>query len=126
VNLRRFFIITCSCALLSGCSFQNRYEREAESITRAVMANNLAPVENDIAPGINVTRVQVAAWADELDDQGKLLSLKEVTPCAPGFHCFDVKFQKHEYVERMALDDHGKVTNWTFHMKRRDAVNAAT
>ena len=29
--------------------------------------------------------------------------------CAPGWHCFDVKFEKHDYVERMRFDENGKV-----------------
>jgi hypothetical protein len=101
----------------TGCSFQNRNEREADRITRAVIANDFKPVENDIAKGIPITRVQIAQWSDELNAQGKLLSVKETTAnCSPGWHCFDVKFQKHEYVERMRFDENGKVVNWDFHM----------
>ncbi|HEY1867136.1 MAG TPA: hypothetical protein VGG70_02500 [Candidatus Cybelea sp.] len=103
--------------LVAACSFQNRNEREAERITNAVVANDLRPVQNDIAKGIAITRVQVAEWSDELNGQGKLLSVKE-TPegCSPGWHCFVVKFQKHTYVERMRFDENGKVANWNFHM----------
>ncbi len=87
-----------AAALLTGCASQNKYEREADKITRAVMANNMTPVENDLAPGLRITRVQIAAAADELDDQGKLESVKEVKPCPiVGAHCFVVKFQKSTY-----------------------------
>ena len=106
-------------ATLAGCSFQNRNEREADRITRAVIDNNLKPVENDIAKGIAITRVQVASWSDELGAQGKLISLKETKDCAVGWHCFDVKFEKHEYVERMRFDENGKVVNWNFHMAQQ-------
>ncbi|MBV9718787.1 MAG: hypothetical protein JOZ77_05680 [Candidatus Eremiobacteraeota bacterium] len=104
-------------SVLTGCSFQNRNEREAERITNAVIANDFRPVQNDIGSGITITRVQVAQWSDELNAQGKLLSLKE-TPanCTPGWHCFDLKFQKREYVELMRFDENGKVVNWSFHM----------
>jgi hypothetical protein len=102
--------------LCAGC-FQNPNEREADRITRAVIDNNLKPVEGDIAKGISITRVKLAEWSDELNAQGKLVSLKEVSEgCAPGWHCFNVKFQKHAYVERMRLDEHGKVVDWNFHM----------
>lgn len=102
---------------LAGCSFQNKYEREAEKLTKATMANDWSSVQGDIAPGIHISRVQVAAWSDELSDQGKLESLKEVKPCPdPGQHCFDVKFQKNEYHETLALDDQNKVVKWTFHI----------
>ena len=45
---------------LFGCSFQNKNEREADKITRAVIANDLAPVKGDIAPGVTIPRVKVA------------------------------------------------------------------
>jgi hypothetical protein len=110
-------VLAVAAAVLGGCSFQNRYEREAQRITNAVIANDLRPVRNDVAKGVNVTRVQVAEWSDELNAQGKLLSIKETSAnCDPGWHCFDVRFEKHRYVERMRLDENGKVVNWDFHM----------
>lgn len=106
-----------AAAALAACSFQNKYERETGDITRAVMNNDLRPVSGDIAPGVNIPRVKVAEWSDELNAQGKLLSIKE-TPenCQAGWHCFEVKFEKHSYVERMLLNENGKVVNWNFHM----------
>jgi hypothetical protein len=103
--------------LLVSCSFQNRNEREADRITRAVINNDLRPVQDDIAKGITITRVQVAEWSDELAAQGKLLSVKETTAnCPAGSHCFIVKFQKHTYLEQMRFDENGKVVDWNFHM----------
>jgi hypothetical protein len=117
VTIARVLILAAAAAMLASCSGQNRSEREADRITRAVMANNLQPVQSDIAKGIAITRVQVAEWADELNNQGKLLSVKETTAnCSPGWHCLDVKFEKREYVERMRFDENGKVVNWDFHM----------
>jgi len=114
-------VLTVAVAvLLVGCSFQNRNEREADRITRAVIANNLQPVQSDIAKGVAITRVQIAEWSDELNAQGKLISVKETTAnCDPGWHCFDVKFDKRSYVERMRFDENGKVVNWNFHMARQ-------
>ncbi|HKU81659.1 MAG TPA: hypothetical protein VJP76_05770 [Candidatus Tumulicola sp.] len=100
----------------AGCSFQNKNEREADRITRAVMANDLAPVQGDIAKGVTIPRVKVAEWSDELNAQGKLLSIKESPACSPGWHCFDVKFEKRAYVEHMRLDENGKVVSWNFKM----------
>ena len=117
MRIARILALATAAAMLAGCSFQNKYEREADGITRAVMNNDLKPVQGDIAPGIGITRVQVAQWSDELSAQGKLLSLKETTAgCDAGWHCFDVKFEKRGYVERMRLDENGKVVNWQFHM----------
>jgi hypothetical protein len=106
-----------AAAALAACSFQNKYERETGDITRAVMSNDLRPVSGDIAPGVNIPRVKVAEWSDELNAQGKLVSIKE-TPdkCEAGWHCFEVKFEKHAYVEHMRLDENGKVVNWNFKM----------
>jgi hypothetical protein len=116
VKLRGLIAFACAAVLFAGCSFQNKYEREAEQITRAVMNNDLRPVQNDIAPDIKITRVQVAEYSDELNAQGKLESVKEAKDCEPGWHCFDVKFEKSNYVEHMRLDDKGKVAGWNFHM----------
>ncbi|MGA8535019.1 MAG: hypothetical protein WB615_13005 [Candidatus Tumulicola sp.] len=104
-------------ATLAACSFQNKNEREADAITRAVMNDDLRPVAGDIAKGVDIPRVKVAEWSDELSAQGKLLSVKE-TPanCDPGWHCFEVAFQKRVYLERMRLDENGKVGSWNFKM----------
>jgi hypothetical protein len=117
--VRGRWLALCCLAIvaLSACSFQNSNEREADRITHAVMDNNLKPVQGDIAKGISITRVKVAQWSDELNAQGKLLSVKETTPnCDPGWHCFNVKFEKRNYVERMRFDEHGKVVDWNFHI----------
>jgi hypothetical protein len=117
-------LMIAAAALLAGCSLQNRNEREAQRITNAVIANNFKPIQNDVAKGISITRVQLAEWSDELNSQGKLLSLKETTAgCDPGWHCFVVRFQKHTYVERMRFDENGKVVNWDFHMAQAQPSN---
>lgn len=122
MTLTRLAVALAVAATLSACSFQNRNEREAERITRAVVDNDLKPVENDIAKGVAITRVKVAEWSDELNSQGKLLSLKETKlDCPAGWHCFDVRFEKHHYIERMRFDENGKVVNWNFHMAQQPA-----
>jgi hypothetical protein len=117
VSFARALFAAAAIGVLAACSFQNGNEREADRITRAVISNDLRPVQDDIAKGVAITRVKVAQWSDELNDQGKLVSLKETTTdCEPGWHCFDVKFEKHAYVERMRFDENHKVVNWDFHM----------
>src|ERR1700685_2779556 len=90
LNVKRSYraaALLCATVLLAACSFENKYEREADKITHAVMQNDLTPVKNDIAPGLNISRVKVAEWSDELNDQGKLESIKENdTNCDPGLH----------------------------------------
>jgi hypothetical protein len=109
--------IAVAASVLTACSFENKYEKEADRITQAMIANDLRPVQDDLAPGVQITRVQVAQASDELNAQGKLLSVKETTVnCPAGIHCFDVKFEKRAYVERLRLDDNGKVVGWTYHI----------
>ena len=114
--MKRAFAVL-AIALLTACSFQNKNEREAEKITKAAMNNDFGPVQNDLAKGTRITRVQIAEWSDELSAQGSLRSVKETTEnCPPGVHCFNVKFDKHDYVETMRLNEEGKVVDWHFHM----------
>jgi outer membrane murein-binding lipoprotein Lpp len=115
VKSTRIVAIAVAAALLAGCAFQNKYEKEADKITHAVMANDLSPIKDEIAPRINITRVQVAEWSDELSQQGKLESVKETTDnCPGGTHCFVVKFEKGTYAEQLRLDDRDKITFWHF------------
>ncbi len=117
MKFARILVAVACAASVAACSFQNKNEREADSITHAVMNNDLRPVQNDIAKGLTIPRIKVAEWSDELNAQGKLISIKEFTDgCAPGWHCFNVKFEKRPYVEHMQLDENGKVVNWNFHM----------
>jgi hypothetical protein len=117
VKLVRALIAVACVASMAACSFENKNEREADRITHAVINNDLRPVQDDIAKGITIPRIKVAEWSDELNQQGKLLSIKETADgCQPGWHCFNVKFQKRAYIEHMQLDENGKVVNWNFHM----------
>lgn len=114
MNASRLIALTAAL-LLAACSFQNKYESQAQKITQAVINNDMRPVQEDLSPRLHVTRVQVAEASDELNAAGKLLSIKETTDnCPAGVHCFDVKFEKHAYVERMQLDENGKVVDWHY------------
>lgn len=117
MNTRSLIALAFAGIAIAGCSFQNKYEREADKMTKAVMADNLDPVKNDLVPNANITRSQLANWSDELNSQGKLLSIKEQSTCAPaGYHCFAVKFEKHAYTEKLLLNDQDKIVSWTFHI----------
>ncbi len=117
MKMRLLAALAC-VAMLAACAFENKYESEADKITKAVMANDISPIKGDFSPNLTITRVEIASAADELGAQGKLESVKEVTPCkyGAGFHCFDVKFEKHMYHEWLSMDDTGKVTSWHYHM----------
>jgi hypothetical protein len=108
--------VAVAAGIFAACSFQNKNEREAERITQAMIANDLRPVQGDISPNVHLTRVQIAEASDELSSQGKLLSVKETTTdCPAGVHCFDVRFEKSTYTERLRYDETGKVVAWTYH-----------
>ena len=126
--MKRFLAAIGMCAIvLTGCSTKNRYEREADKITQAVIANNMGPVINDFdtQARVSVTRVNVARLADELNSQGKYQGLQEVQVQneGPNTHTFNTKFEKHTYTELMVLDDDGKVRRWTIHMQYPTAAS---
>lgn len=118
--MKRFWALTLVALSLAACAFQNRNEREADKITRAVIENNMAPVMGDFDPAIKgqITRVRVAELSDELSQQGAYQGLKQVTDTwcnRPGYLCFDVNFAKHPYHEVMKVGSDGKVQYWWIH-----------
>ncbi|MFN2529612.1 MAG: hypothetical protein ABR584_12945, partial [Candidatus Baltobacteraceae bacterium] len=105
---------------LTGCSFQNKATQEADKITKAVIANNMDPVIKDFDSQLRakITPVALAQFSTELRDQGAYKGIKEVAVGAnaiPGEHDFIATFDKHNYTEKMILDDNGAVRSWSFH-----------
>lgn len=114
--MKRFL---CLLALLSvtACAHQNRNEHLADSITRAVLANDLSPVMNRLDPAIEgeLTRVRVAELSDRLAAQGAYQGLRQANGtswCPQDALCFDVQFEKAPYREVMRLSGNGKVRYW--------------
>lgn len=105
-----------SLATFAGCGGQNRNEREADKITRAVVANDVSPVIKDFDPAIKgeITRVRVAELSDQLNADGPYQGLKQTTAawCRTGYLCFDVTFAKRPYHEVMKVGSDGKVQYW--------------
>ncbi len=85
-------------------------------MTRAVVADDLSPVMNDLDPSIEgeLTRVRVAEFSDELSAQGAYQGLEQATEasCPQDAVCFDVQFEKASYREVMRLAKDGKVRYW--------------
>lgn len=105
-------------AVLAGCASHNKYEQQADKLTRAVVANDMSSVKDDFDPSMQgqVTRVKVAELSDELNAQGAYKGLKENDQnCPPAAHCFDVTFEKRSYREALAMNDRNKVTAWRIH-----------
>jgi hypothetical protein len=101
---------------LAGCAVPNQHERLADSITRAVIANDLSPVIGRFDPRIEgeLTRVRVAQLSDELSAAGAYHGLKQTGAswCPQGALCFDVQFENGAYREVMKLANGGKVRYW--------------
>ncbi len=118
--MRRWVTVLLACTILAACSGQNRDEREADRITRAVIDNNMSPVMGDFDPAIKgeITRVRVAELSDELSGQGKYEGLKQSTAAWCGgsvYVCFNVKFANRAYREKMKVGSDGKVQYWWIH-----------
>ncbi len=118
--MKKYLALVLAALSVAGCSGQNRNEREADKITRAVISNNMEPVMGDLDPAIKgqITRVRVAELSDELNQQGAYQGLKQTA--APWcnstvYVCFDVKFATRPYREEMKVGSDGKVQYWWIH-----------
>lgn len=101
-------------AVLALAACASPHQRLADSLTRAVMANDLSPVMNDLAPSVEgvVTRVRVAEWSDEMAARGAFQGVKQTRAswCAQGVLCFDAQFENGSFREEMKIAKDGKVT----------------
>ena len=118
--MKRLAALTLVALSLAACGGPNPREREADKITRAVIANDMRPVINDFDPAIKgqITRIKVAELSDELNTQGAYKGLKQTTAAwcnRSGFDCFDVTFDKAAYHETMKTGSDGKVQYWWMH-----------
>jgi len=112
------FALVSAVVALAGCSFQNNYEKEADKITRAVLADDTRAIAAEFDPSMQsqITLVKVAELSQELNDAGKYGGVKENDQnCPPAMHCFDVKFEKRPYREMLQLNDKQKVATWYVH-----------
>jgi hypothetical protein len=122
--MKRFFALLTLLAL-AACSHQNAHERLADSITRAVVANDLSPVIERFDPRIEgeLTRVRVAEFSDQLSAQGAYQGLKQTADawCPQGALCFDVQFQNGIDHEVMKVTPSGKVRYWWIRAARKQS-----
>ncbi|HET9097790.1 MAG TPA: hypothetical protein VFN37_14105 [Candidatus Baltobacteraceae bacterium] len=122
--MKRLLFLLAACSI-AGCSYQNAHERVADSLTRAVIANDLSPVMNRLAPGIEgeLTRVRVAELSDQLNAQGAYRGLHQTSGswCPRSTLCFDVQFEKAPFHEIMKLAKDGKVTYWWIRAARKQS-----
>lgn len=99
---------------------ENRYEKLASDVTRALAANDMRPVEgefNAITRPKLEDRGKVGTLSDFVNADGKLESVKEQPQPEgkPNTHLFIATFEKGQRAEDITLDSDGKIVD--FHVK---------
>jgi hypothetical protein len=101
-------------------SHQNPNEALATRVTKAIVANDMKPVE----PIFNAAdreklenRMLVGRLSQDLNDLGKFNSVQEDTPnpSPTGYHRFKANFEKGTWVEDMRFDSEGKIVVFRVH-----------
>jgi hypothetical protein len=107
--------LALSALAMGGCFGPNQYEKQADLVTKAIIANDMRPVEKDfnalVRPKLD-SRARVGALSDELVALGAFKGAKENTPAnAPArSHKFEAAFEKATWVECMSYDEDGKIS----------------
>jgi len=96
---------------------ENRYERLASDVTRAIAADDMRPVEKEFnairRPQLE-DRAKVGSLSDFVNAEGKLKKVRETTPgdAKAGTHRFIATFEKGERAEDLTVDADGKIVNF--------------
>ena len=123
--MKRFAAVTLLALGLTACGGENHYESLANSVTKAVVANDMRPVLGDFNAATRPqleNRVKVAQLSDDLNALGAYKGVHEDTPAGSeaGHHTFAVVFEKGTWREDMALDSDGKIVS--FHIRAPDSA----
>jgi hypothetical protein len=99
---------------------ENRYESLAADVTRAIAANDMAPVADDFNAQYRpqlADRAKVGALSDFVNELGAFKDVKEDTPAgsAPDYHHFVADFAQGQRSEDLKVDSDGKITS--FHVR---------
>jgi hypothetical protein len=99
---------------------ENHAEKLATDVTKAVINNNMQPVEkefNALARPELENRQRVGRLSDQIVALGPLKSVKEDTPAGAtaGKHHFVVTFEKATWDEDLTLDADGKISAFHIH-----------
>lgn len=104
---------------LAACGGENANEKLADSVTQAIVNNDMRPVEQDFnaLTRPRLTRGAVGRLSDQLNALGKFERTHETTPPnqKDGRHTFDAIFEKATWREDMALDEDGKIAAFYIH-----------
>ncbi len=113
------FVVILAVSIIRACAGgENRYEKVADGMTRALQANDLAGVQKyqNAETATEVNRARVGHAADVLGPLGKLKHVKENTPAGDGdrIHEFDLTFANGTVHEKMKLDPQDKVVRFKY------------
>ena len=112
--MRRTVPLAVALLALTGCFGPNQYEKQADAVTKAIIANDMRPVEKDfnalVRPKLE-SRARVGALSDQLAALGAFQGAKENTPAGapPRAHKFDASFEKATWTECATYDEDGKI-----------------
>jgi hypothetical protein len=99
---------------------ENRYEKLATDVTKAIAANDMRPVEPEFnalrRPQLE-DRGKVGQLSDFVNADGTLKRIKEDTPAGAkaGYHHFTAEFDKGNLSEDLTVDADGKIAD--FHVR---------
>lgn len=108
------WLLLPALVLPAGCFGPNQYEKQADTVTKAIIANNMQPVEKDfnaiVRPKLE-NRARVGALSDQLNALGSFKGTKEDTPSgAPArAHKFVATFDKGSRTVCMIYDEDNKI-----------------
>ena len=111
--------LSLSVLALAGCFGPNQYEKQADTVTKAILANDMRPVEKDfnalVRPKLE-SRGRVGQLSDQLAALGTFKGVKEVTPtdAPPRSHKFNASFEKAAvpWIECLTYDADGKISSF--------------
>ncbi|HMD03104.1 MAG TPA: hypothetical protein VKG44_09105 [Candidatus Baltobacteraceae bacterium] len=115
--MKRMATGLAAAALLAGCAGENHYEQLADQVTKAVIANDMRPVEKDfnaLARPQLENRAKVGALSDQLNALGTFKRNREDTPKGEPstYHAFAAEFTKGTWQLVMRLDADGKIASF--------------
>jgi hypothetical protein len=113
MKFTRFGLAALALALAS-CAGENHYEQLADQVTRAIVANDMRPVEKDfnaLARPQLENRARVGELSDELGALGAFKRTHEQTVAGEtaGVHTLNAEFAKATWRIQMRIDSDGKI-----------------
>jgi hypothetical protein len=106
---------------LAACGGENHYEQLADQVTKAIVVNDMRPVEKDfnaLARPQLENRAKVGALSDQLNALGTFSGAhedKSAEGTDPNIHVFKAVFSKGAWQIMMRIDADGKISAFQIH-----------